>query len=355
MAVLWKEAARPERVADDAAETEPLEAPFDVITYAGPITMAGYERLSELLETRKTRARALLVLETPGGDPHAAFRIARAIGCHYEEFHALVPRYCKSAGTLIVVGAAVLHMDDRAELGPLDMQVPRPDVINGRSSALEFCGVLDSLRPHQLGAFVESLQDLADEGLTAEGAFSAVAKLVGGLYRPIAEQIDPHRLVEMERAMAIAMAYGVRLAATGENIDHLGLRRLATGYPSHAFVIDRREARSSFQDVRAPEGDVSAVARSLPFWMKDAMSLGVPVVDLQPYPITNHEVCYAKDCSEVRPHSGGQADCLRERAETLSRSLRPGSKADLGMAGNGRATSEAAPLSESQSTPPDVH
>jgi hypothetical protein len=85
MAVLWKEAARPERVADDAAEAEPLEAPFDVITYAGPITMAGYERLSELLETRKTHAKALVVLETPGGDPHAAFRIARAIGFHYEE------------------------------------------------------------------------------------------------------------------------------------------------------------------------------------------------------------------------------------------------------------------------------
>ena len=51
--------------------------------------------------------------------------------------HALIPRYCKSAGTLIALGASALYMDDRSELGPLDMQVTRGDEIGAMRSGLE--------------------------------------------------------------------------------------------------------------------------------------------------------------------------------------------------------------------------
>lgn len=355
MAVLWKETAPPDSDGDAPTGTDPFAAPFDVITYAGPITMAGYERLSHLLETGKTHERALLVLETPGGDPHAAFRIARAIGFHYGGFHVLVPRYCKSAGTLIVSGAAVLHMEDRAELGPLDMQVPRPDAINTHGSALEYSGVLASLRPHQLTAFVESLQDMADEGLIAESAFGAAAKLVGALFRPISEQIDPHRLVEMERAVAIAIAYGARLAATGKNIDLTGVTRLVTEYPSHSFVIDRREARRLFLDVRAPGGAVHSVARALPSWIRSAVTFDVPVVSLRPHPSNSNEVLHAQDSSEIRSHPAGKADGMRERDETLRRPVRGGPKADLGVAGIRGAASEATQSPGSRPPAADVH
>jgi ClpP class serine protease len=51
----------------------------DVYVYAGAISVSGYEKICELLREGKKAQSALLVLATPGGDPHAGFRIARAI------------------------------------------------------------------------------------------------------------------------------------------------------------------------------------------------------------------------------------------------------------------------------------
>jgi len=91
----------------------------DVYIYAGAISVDGYEQICELLREGKKADSALLVLATPGGDPHAGFRIARAIQHVYEQFDLLVPRYCKSAGTLVALGAQNLFLDDMSELGPL--------------------------------------------------------------------------------------------------------------------------------------------------------------------------------------------------------------------------------------------
>ncbi len=113
MAVLWKDSNGDATLApvhsdacnEDVDAQGVLTAPFDVVAYAGPVTVDGYERLSDLLESQKRNRDALLILETAGGDPDAAFRIARALGFHYRRVHALIPRHCKSAGTLIALGA----------------------------------------------------------------------------------------------------------------------------------------------------------------------------------------------------------------------------------------------------------
>ena len=40
-----------------------------------------------------------------------------------------IPRRCKSAGTLLLIGATSLIISDRGELGPLDVQLSKPDEI----------------------------------------------------------------------------------------------------------------------------------------------------------------------------------------------------------------------------------
>lgn len=284
MAVLLKEAAPVAEAANDGPgqAAEVLVPPFDVVTYAGPITVDGYERLSALLEAQRSNDNVLVVLETPGGDPHAAFRIARALGFHYRHVEALVPRYCKSAGTLVVIGASVLHIDDRGELGPLDVQVPRAHDFSTRGSALEFSGALDVLLPHQLRAFEASMQRLLARGLPMEAAANAASLMVGRLFRPIAEQVDPRQLVEMARAMAVSEAYGDRLAKKGRNIDAEGVRALARRYPSHGFSIDRKEAQQIFRDVRTPQGPISVVARRCRQWSATVGQALEPVVELHP-------------------------------------------------------------------------
>lgn len=295
MAVLLKEAGP----ATDAPEPPPIPAslipPFDVVTYAGPITVEGYERLSELLEQRRTHDAVLVVLETPGGDPHAAFRIARALGFHYQRVEALIPRYCKSAGTLIVLGASVLHLGDLGELGPLDMQIPRVGEFTSRGSALELGGILDLLLPFQMQSFAAALKAASAHGLTNEAAVDAASHMTARLYRPLLERVDPRRLVEVVRAMSIAGAYGERLAKKGRNIDLHGVDELMWRYPSHAHVIDRKEARRLFRDVRAPAGFVADVERR---WRTRLAAQGQatrPHLQIDAYPFADEESSHVLD------------------------------------------------------------
>ncbi len=47
---------------------------------------------------------------TEGGDADPAYRIARCLQDHYDRFSLFVSGYCKSAGTLVALGAHELQM-----------------------------------------------------------------------------------------------------------------------------------------------------------------------------------------------------------------------------------------------------
>lgn len=303
MAVLLKEASPADEAPASSLKSGPLAPPFDVVTYAGPITMEGYEQLSSLLEERRTNDEVLVVLETPGGDPHAAFRIARALGFHYDRVEALISRYCKSAGTLVVLGASVLHMDDRGELGPLDMQVRRVNEIARQGSALEVSDTMGMLWAHQLLSFADLMREMTEYGMSSDVAAMAAAGLVGDAFHPIAQQIDPVMLTAMSRATGIAVAYGERLALKGRNITMSGVSDLVHGYPSHAFVIDRKEAQLLFRDVRSPCGAVAQVAQ----WCRQQLDVwsqaGAPLVNIHSFPFIHTEKLHAPDSSS-HPNSG---------------------------------------------------
>ena len=66
-------------------------------------------------------------LVTYGGDPHAAFKITRYIQDNYDHFTLFVPGFCKSAGTLFAIAANEIVFAPFGELGPLDVQMAKPD------------------------------------------------------------------------------------------------------------------------------------------------------------------------------------------------------------------------------------
>lgn len=255
----------------------------DVITYAGAISMGGYEILCDLLKNKKGQ-KALLVLATPGGDPHAGFRMARALQHAYGEFALLVPRYCKSAGTLIAIGASHLYLDDMSELGPLDIQVKKNDELVGRNSGLDIIAALDYLRDQSMRSFHQHCTELvAGAGLSTKAASDIAARLTIGILEPISGQIDPMRLAEMQRAMDIAYQYGQRLNAKSGNLRAQGLELLVSGYPSHGFVIDRKEAKSIFIQVSRPDGLMQIYSEALHAEMDQNTNSDVPVVKFQSY------------------------------------------------------------------------
>lgn len=256
---------------------------IDIITYSGEINMDGYQSVCSALENRKSD-KALLVLCTPGGDPHAGFRIARALQHNFSSFDALVPRYCKSAGTLLVVGASTLYLGDMSELGPLDIQVRKSDEIIGRNSGLDILQAVSYLQNHAMGAFRSHLVELTQAGLSTRVASDICTKLTTGLFEPIFAQIDPMKLAEMQRATEIAFAYGQRLNEKSNNLRSAGLARLVTGYPSHGFVIDRKEARTIFINVHQPTGLLAQLNKALHAEMEKNTYSQVPEVRLLSVP-----------------------------------------------------------------------
>jgi hypothetical protein len=265
----------------------------DIITYAGEVSAAGYGLVCQALEKRKS-SNALIVLSTPGGDPHAGFRIARALQHTYGKFDALVPRYCKSAGTLIVVGASRLYLDDMSELGPLDIQVKKNDELVGRNSGLDIIQAVNYLQNQAMYAFSQYLVELTKQaGLSTKVASEISSKLTIGLFEPIAGQIDPMRLAEMQRAMEIAFEYGRRLAETSGNLRANGLQDLVSAYPSHGFVIDRKEARKIFIQVLRPEEMLANISKTLHSVLDSKTNLQIPEVNLYTFPFVftgdNHD------------------------------------------------------------------
>jgi membrane-bound ClpP family serine protease len=138
-------------------------ADVDAILYSGPIEMAGYVALCDLLEKRESKSKGvLLYLVTTGGSPNAGYRIARALCHHYgsENFRVAIPAECKSAGTLICIGANSLVFFDRGELGPLDVQFRKKDEIFEQGSGLDILRGMTYLRQEALDSFRDYLLEI---------------------------------------------------------------------------------------------------------------------------------------------------------------------------------------------------
>jgi hypothetical protein len=226
----------------------------DVFLYNGEIAGGADLKFIELIHANKQRDRALLLLTTYGGDPDAAYRICRYLQERYEQLTVLVGGKCKSAGTLIAVGATELAFAPYGELGPLDIQLTKVDKFDQAQSGLTIQDALNTLEDRAKSSFYTIVQDYmsANRGQLSFPAASKVASdFVTALYAPIFSRIDPEEVGARARSMRIADDYGKRLEAKWQNLKSGTLGTLAEKYSSHSFVIDRREANQLFHRVRS--------------------------------------------------------------------------------------------------------
>ena len=220
----------------------------DIFFYSGDINSNTGDLVSRTIESIETKKKAYFAISTYGGDPDSAYRMSRYLQEKYENWIAVVPGYCKSAGTLFVLGADELAMAGLGELGPLDIQLQRPDEFMKNSSALCITQALDLVASKSFEAFEESFLNLRKRSggqITTKTAGDIASTISVGLFKEIAEKVDPNVLGEVQRANQIGLHYGVRLGAP-ERI----VRRLMQHYPSHSFVIDRKEASGILENCR---------------------------------------------------------------------------------------------------------
>jgi hypothetical protein len=213
------------------------------------------------------RPNASLLLCTYGGDPNAAYLIADLFKKYYKIFTIYVFGICKSAGTLIALGADQIVMGAQGEFGPIDIQLSKPDELLSSESGLIYLQALTSLQTATFSMFEHffiNIKRNSGDSIKTKTAAEIATNLAVGVMSPIAAQLDPLRLGEVNRALAITQAYGSLLTNKSDAVTNL-----TVGYPSHGFVINFKEAKKLFGNVRQPNETETVLELLLEEHVKD--------------------------------------------------------------------------------------
>ena len=202
-----------------------------------------------------------LVIHAGGGNINVAYQMVELIRLHTERLFACVPLYAKSAATLLCLGADEIFLDKMAQLGPLDTQVYE-DKKGGKgdfTSALNPFKALEQAHSFSLDALDNSVRMLArSSGLDLDECIRHAINFVVGTTGPLFARLDPEKLGEYSRALAVGSEYGNRLLRRFTDWDNqkrsFVVDKLVHGYPSHDYVIDYHELEELGFNVRLFEG-----------------------------------------------------------------------------------------------------
>jgi hypothetical protein len=215
-----------------------------------------------------------LWLESPGGDAHAAYKLALLLRAHASRLRVIIPDYAKSAATLLSLAADEIYMAPAAELGPLDAQVPHEQ--EGMTiSALDVARSLEDLAETAMSmALTGGGSILQMTRLSRSESISAMLDFAAKFMQPLVSKLDPKMIHWAASLLDVSVRYGEQLLAMRHQdtsppaAEVAGLpRRLVEGYPAHGFVIGSEEARRLRLPIRAAAGyprwkEASALHRS---------------------------------------------------------------------------------------------
>jgi hypothetical protein len=187
-----------------------------------------------------------ILLHSGGGHAEYAYQLSKLFRRYCKQLNIIVPYFAKSAATLMCLAADVVYMGERAELGPLDVQITDP-----------FEKGLDSFSPINEFKSMEFLRDYAIEmleyysialveraGMSVKEAFHEAMPAVASTMSPLYAKIDPSKIGSYRRSLAVAEEYAKRLLNGRKVANADGIaEKLVWKYPSHDFLIDRAEAK----------------------------------------------------------------------------------------------------------------
>jgi hypothetical protein len=202
--------------------------------------------LTRFLDARAELAadgHVALVIDSPGGQGDVAYQTARILQ-RDGGFTVVIPRYAKSAATLLSLGAERAIMGGDAEIGPLDAQLWDHER-EEPGSALNEVAALDQLHAVALAHLDATMVTMVGGTRKKTDVLLPIAaKFVSDMMRPMLEKIDAVHYAKQARILAVAEEYAVRLLAHTGMPPHRARAiadTLVNRYPEHGFVIDRQE------------------------------------------------------------------------------------------------------------------
>lgn len=183
-----------------------------------------------------------VIIDSGGGDINAAYNLSmffRKYGS--TELNFFVPRWAKSAATLLVCSGDNIFMSPVAELGPLDPQITELNPLEQR---------LEQFSPLHIESTLDMIRQEFENGND---------KLAAGLI----ERLQfPLTLGGFIKAHEIAEQYLVKLLETRMFLDNNKAdkikkiaKKLTKGYADHGFCINIDETKSLGLNVKDLEGE----------------------------------------------------------------------------------------------------
>lgn len=184
-----------------------------------------------------------VIVDSGGGDIDAAYNLAqlfRKFGT--TELNFIVPRWAKSAATLLVCSGNSILMTAVAELGPLDPQITAMNPLEGR---------LEQFSPLHIESTLALIREEFEKGNKE-------------LANALMERLQfPLTLGSFKKSLDIGKQYLVnllssRMLASKENGKNLSIdiaNRLTEGYADHGFCINVDEAKNIGLDAKELDGE----------------------------------------------------------------------------------------------------
>lgn len=229
-----------------------------------------------------------LLIESPGGNAHYAYQIARLFQRRASQFTVIVPQYAKSAATLMALGASDLMMGRDAELGPLDVQMYDPER-EEFGSALNAVQSLERLNAFSMAAIDQLMPLLIRRtGRKVDRILPEVLKYVVSFVEPLLQKIDAVDYTMKSRELKVAEEYARRLMKRNYRWSKATTvaSSLVEKFPTHGFVIDRDEA-TAFEinpeegmqfglglNIKTPQPEVDEILTSLTPILDDLTIIG---------------------------------------------------------------------------------
>lgn len=213
-----------------------------------------YELFALSTEALPTAVAPAVLIDSRGGSPRIAYKLALMFQERYGGYVALVPRRAQSAATLLVLGAEGIVLGADGELGPLDAHLFDPTreefgpAVNEVVALQRLAAEAHLMALALLAALREQVRKPTLELLPSVLEYTAL------FMRPLVDKIDTVHYSSMTRIMKVAEDYALRLLLPryeAKQAEYIA-SRLSLGYPAHDFVIERGEATRLGLDVDGP-------------------------------------------------------------------------------------------------------
>lgn len=184
-----------------------------------------------------------VIVNSPGGDIDAAYNLASLFGRYADQkLTFIIPRWAKSAATLLVCAGDEILMTPVAELGPLDPQITEINPMEER---------FEQFSPLHIQTTIEMIRNEYDKGSK---------ELAEGLLKRLQ---FPLTLGSFVKAHEIGKQYLVRLlkermektGKLGASADAVA-ESLTRGYADHGFCINVTEAKKIGLNAREIQEDI---------------------------------------------------------------------------------------------------